>query len=158
MEQDKGQRRVKVVGGATHRVGTQRAAIKPHKRAEANVGKIVSDYLAGLRKGSLAQTYTGDTLAKNDRLLRSSFGLSASDEMYLLCDPTGTGKAGMLLAASGVHLADGRGGASTISWKDFKSSTVAYQRGMLVVGQSGISTRDAQSLVSLLKQIQSKLA
>ncbi len=158
MEQGK-QRRVKVVDGATHRTGTLRAAVKPHKvSASPSVKQIIGDYVGGLKAGSLSQTYAGDTLTKNASRLRSNFGLAANDELYLLTDPTATGRAGMLLSASGIHLADGRGSTATVAWKDLRSCKIGVQNGMLVIGQSGVSTRDAKTLAALLQHIQAKLS
>lgn len=160
MEQDKQQRRVKVVGeAATHRVGTKRAAVKPHKSTDTqNVGQIINDCLSSLRGTKLTQTYTGSSLTQYDKLLRTSFRLDANDEIYLLTDPTGTGKAGVLLSASGVHVADGKGTSIATSWKDFAKTGASCQRGMLVIGQNGIVTRDAQAVATLLQQVQAKLA
>lgn len=158
MADEKQGRRVKNTDASAHRAGTKRAAVKPHKRtSEPDVKKAITDYLATLRSGSLTQTYTGDTLVRNAAALRANFGLDASDELYLLNDPTATGKAGVMLSSSGVHIADGRGGKATISWKDFASTTVGYQRGMLVIGQAGVSSRDAQALAGLMQNLQSAL-
>ena len=160
MTEDKQARRVKVTdASATHRVGTKRAAIKPHKRpSQVSPKQIITDYLGNLDKGTLTQTYTGDTLVRNAALLRRNFALDANDELYLLLDPSGTGKAGMLLSASGLHVADGRGGTGEVSWKDINNCQISYQRGMLVIGQTGISTRDARAVAELLQQIQAKTA
>ena len=161
MEQDKQpmQRRVKVVDASEHRSGTLRAAVKPHKRpTEPDVKQTIATFMANL-KTRLTQTYYGSTIDKNAAVLRANFGkLAATDELYLLCDPTATGKAGMLLAKSGIHLADGRGGTLAIAWKDLPGQTIAYNRGTLTVGQSGIATNDGQTLASLLKQIQTLYA
>lgn len=159
MEQDKQPRRVKVTNATEHRSGTIRAAVKPHKRAaEPNVKQAVATFMGNL-KTRLTQTYYGSTIDKNAPILRSNFGkLAADDELYLLCDPTGTGKAGILLAKSGIHLADGRGGTLAIAWKDLPGQTIAYQRGTLTIGQSGIATTDGQTLASLLTQIQALYA
>ena len=160
MEQDSKQpKRVKVTGEGTHRVGSKRAAIRPHKRVtEPDVKQIIATFMGNLTT-RLTQTYYGDTIAKNAPILRNNFGrLSADDELYLLCDPTGTGKAGMLLGKSGVHLADGQGGTLAISWKDLASAPVSYQGGTLVIGQSGIATRDGKTIASLLQQIQAAFA
>lgn len=159
--QDKQQRRVKVVDAQTHRTGEKRAAIKPHKRVtEPDLKQVINTYMDGLRAGSVSQTMWGATVDKNAQALRSIYGLAADDEPYLLLDITAmrTGRAGMLLAKSGVHLADGRGGSLAISWKDLASMPVGYQRGMLTIGQSGITARDGQALAGLLQQIQTKVA
>lgn len=160
MDQDKSPRRVKkVTEDATHRTGSRRAAIKPHKRTtEGTVKQVVAEYTAKLNAARLSQTFWGETLTKNAAALRSNFGLAASDELFLLLDPSKSGRAGMLLSSSGVNLADGRGGTLAIPWKDFATTSVGYQRGMLVIGQSGISSNEGQALVSLLQQIQSKLS
>lgn len=160
MEQDSKQpKRIKVVNNATHQVGSRRAAIRPHKRAsEPDVKQIVATFMSNL-KTRLTQTYYGDTIAKNATILRSNFGkLATDDELYLLCDPTGTGKAGMLLSKSGVHLADGRGGTLGLGWKDLADATVSYSNGTLVIGQSGIATRDSQTMAQLLQQIKAAYA
>lgn len=159
MEQDKQTRRVKVTGDAAHASGSKRAAIKPHKRtAEVNVKQVIADYIGSLRAAVLSQTYYGTTIAKNAAALRANFGLAADDEPYLLADPSGTGRSGMLLSASGLHLADGRGGTAAIAWKDLPARTIAARQGVLVVGQSSIATRDVQVLAGLLQTIQGKLA
>lgn len=159
MEQDKQPKRVKNVDAQTHRAGTHRAAIKPHKRSTASeVKSVISSYMGSVKTGTLKQTYYGDTITKNAAALRINFGLAADDEPYLLTDPTGSGRAGMLLSSTGVHLADGRGGTAAISWKELPSCSVGYQRGMLVIGKGGIASTDGQALVSLLQQIQTKLA
>lgn len=161
MDQEKGteQRRVKVTDATAHRSGTKRAAIKPHKRGtEPNIKQLISDYVGSLRAGSLSQTFTGTTITQNAAALRANFGLEATDEPYLLLDPTKTGRAGMLLSATGIHLADGRGNTATTTWKELPSCTVAYQRNMLVIGQGGVSSTDGKTLAPLLQQIQAKLA
>lgn len=160
MAEDKQGRRVKVTdASATHRVGTKRAAVKPHKRVSAPDPKqIIAEYLNGLRAGSLKQTYTGDTLVKNAALLRKSFALDANDELYLLMDPTGTGKAGLLLSASGLHVADGRGGTGDVAWSDLSRLQISCQNNAVIIGQTGIQSRDAQAIATLLQQIQTKLA
>ena len=159
MDQDKQARRVKVTEGATHRVGAKRAGIKPHKRAtEPNYKQIITDYLDGLKKGSVRQTYWGTTLAKSAAAVQKYFGLGSDDELYLLLDPTATGRAGMLLSKTGLHLADGRGGTLAIGWKELASQNIAYQRGALVIGQSSVATTDGQALAALLQQLQSKIA
>lgn len=159
MDQDKQPRRVKNVDAQTHRAGTHRAAIKPHKRTiSSQVKQVISSYMGSLKTGSLKQTYYGDTITKNAAALRTNFGLAADDEPYLLTDPTGTGRAGMLLSSTGVHLADGRGGTAAIDWKELPGCSIGYQRGMLVIGKGGIASTDGQALVSLLQQIQTKLA
>lgn len=161
---DESQRHVKkVTDDAKHRTGTIRAAIKPHKvsnesTTKVDVGKVITTCLSSVKAGTLSQTYTGSTLTKNATLIRSGFGISSTDDLYLLADPTGSGKAGLLLASSAAYVADGRGSVSKIPWKDFKSCKIANQNGMLVVGQAGIMTRDAKTLTSLLQSIQSKLS
>lgn len=158
MDESKSPRREKVVGAATHRTGTHRAAVKPHKvTPSVNVAQVISDYLATLKRGSLTQTYAGATLTKNAALIRTGFAISSQDELYLLTDPTGTGKAGILLSTSGVHLADGRGHTTHATWKEFQSTKVSCQCGTIIIGQSSVSTRDAQALASLLQHIQGKL-
>lgn len=160
MEQDKQPRRVKVVNAETHRSGSRHGAVKPHKRtSEAEIKKLINDYMGGLRANSVTQTYWGTTVEKNAVPLRKNFGLEASDDLYLLLDVTGgKGQAGMLLSATGVHLADGRGGTVAISWKDFATQKLSYQNNTLVIGQSGIQTRDGKVVLPLLQQIQAKIA
>ncbi len=158
MDQDKQPRRVKVTGDAAHQTGAKRAAVKPHKRtAEVNVKQVIADYMGSLKNVRLSQTYYGDTITKNAAALRSNFGLAAGDEPYLLADSTGTGRSGMLLSSTGLHLADGRGGTASIAWKDLSKRTIAFQRGTLAIGQSSIVSRDGQVLASLLQTIQSKV-
>lgn len=152
------ERRVKVTDGAKHRVGTVRAAVKPHKVATTNAKQVIADYLKGLGKSGLSQTYTGDTLTKNAKLIRTSFGIGGTEELYLLCDPSGTGKVGLLLSASGVHIADGRGGTIHTPWKDLPKTNVSSQRGMVVLGQTGVKTNDAKALVTLLQKLQASSA
>lgn len=152
------QRRVKVTGAAAHRTGERRAAVKPHKKTTAlNYKEIITTYLGGLRAGSFVQSYAGDTLVRNGAAIRKGFGLAADDELILLTDPTATGRAGVLLSTSGVHLADGRGGTASIAWKDLKSCKIGVQRNAVVIGQSSIQTKDAQALASLLQHVQSKI-
>lgn len=155
------QKRVKVTdSSATHRVGERRAAVKPHKRVTNDVAarQTIDTFLESPEAKGLSQTYWGETLVKNAALLRKSFGLATDDDLYLLSDPTASGKAGMLLAKSGINLADGRGGKVSLTWKDLAETAVAYQRGALLIGQNGITSRDAQALATLLKQIQAKMA
>ena len=159
MEQDNKQpRRVKVTDATAHRTGTRRAAVKPHKRvSEPNPKQLIADYMGSVTT-RLKNTYYGDTITKNATGLCNNFGIPTSDEPYLLVDPTGTGRAGLLLSSSGVHLADGRGGTAALAWKDQPGTTIACQRGMVVIGQSGVSTSDAQAITALLQQIQAKYA
>ena len=90
--------------------------------------------------------------------IRSLYGLAENDEPYLLLNLSGDGRTGMTLSSTGIHLADGRGGSATITWADLAKTSVGYQRGMLVIGQSGITSTDAQVLAALLQQIQQKIA
>lgn len=158
-QESKQPRRVKNTDATAHRTGARRATVKPHKRpAEPDVKKLISDYMGAIRSGSLRNTYYGDTIAKNAAALCRNFGIDTTDEPYLLVDPTGSGRAGMLLSSSGVHLADGRGGTLAVTWKDLPGITLACQRGMIVIGQSGVTTSDAQAMTTLLQQIQAKFA
>ena len=160
MEQDKQPKRVKNTEGSAHRSGTLRGAVKPHKRTtEPNVKQIINDYMGGLNV-RLTQTVWGTSLAKSASLLRANFGLAANDEPYLLLDvsPARNGKAGMLLSTTGIHIADGRGGTAAVSWKDLPKCDVAYKNNMLIIGQTGITSRDGQVLASLLQQIKSKVS
>ena len=157
--QDRAPRRVKVKSSETGRTGTRHAAVKPHKRVNEPVAKqVIASYTANLKAGSLNQTTWGTGLTRKASTIRSSFGIAADDELYLLLDPTNTGKAGMLLSATGVHLSDGRGGTLAIAWKDFATISLAYQRNMLIIGQSGIASADGGALLTLLQQIQKQLA
>lgn len=160
MDQDKQPKRVKVVGAEGHRSGERRAAVKPHKRTSgADIKKLINDYLGGLKSARFTQTYWGSTIEKNAAMLRSNFGLQASDEPYLLLDVTGgKAKAGMLMSETGVHLADGRGGTAGFTWKEFATQQLAYQNNMLVIGTSGIQGPDGKQLLPLLQQIQAKVA
>lgn len=156
---DSPQRKVKVTGAAAHRVGAHRAAIKPHKRETGpDYKQIINDYLNGLRAGSTQQTMWGENVEKNAQAIRSLYGLAENDEPYLLLNLSGDGRTGMTLSSTGIHLADGRGGSATITWADLAKTSVGYQRGMLVIGQSGITSTDAQVLAALLQQIQQKIA
>ena len=158
MAEESQQRKVKATGAATHRVGAQRAAIKPHKRAsEPDYKKLINDYMNGLRPGSVKQSMWGENVVKNDKAIRSLYGLGSDDEPYLLLNLSGDGRTGMTLSKSGIHLADGRGGSAAITWADLAKTTVGYQRGTLVIGQSGITSSDAQVLAALLQQIQAKI-
>ena len=161
MDNDKQQqRRVKVTGEDRSRTGgTRHAAVKPHKVSSGSVVKqTITSYVSGLKAGTLTQSTWGDTLAKKAATVRTNFGLTATDEPYLLLDlsSNGSAKAGMVLAESGVHLADGKGGSLSIGWKDLASTKIAYQRNMLVIGQSGITSKDGAALATLLQQLQAK--
>ena len=115
------------------------------------------DNIQSYRLGTSARNWLL-TIAKNAAALCRNFGIDTTDEPYLLVDPTGSARAGMLLSSSGVHLADGRGGTLAITWKDLPGITLACQRGMIVIGQSGVTTSDAQAMTTLLQQIQAKFA
>lgn len=160
MEQDKQPRRVKVVDATEHRSGTKRAAIKPHKRTtEESVKQLVNSYVSNLKQGSVTQTYWGATLDNNAPVLRKNFGLAAGEDLYLLLDASsGRGQAGLLLSATGAHLADGRGGSYGLDWKQLATANVSYKNGTLTIGQAGIATRDGQVVATLLQQIKTKLA
>ena len=45
-----------------------------------------------------------------------------------------------------------------ITWDQLKTMQVNYQNNMLVIGQSGISSKDSKAMAVLLQQIQKKLA
>ena len=159
-EEDKQGRRVKSTDASAHRTGTLRGAVKPHKRQTGpDIEKIINDYMATVRKGTLTQTTYGASVAKAAQTLQANFGLSTTDVPYLLLDVTGrgAGKAGMVLSKNGIYLADGRGGTASTTWSEFASQKVGYQRGMLVIGQNGITTTDGQVLAGLLQKIQSNL-
>ena len=160
MEQDNQPKRVKNTEGGAHRSGTFRGAVKPHKRTtEPNVKQVINDFMGGLNV-RLTQTVWGTSLTKSAAILQANFGLAANDEPYLLLDvtPARNGKAGMLLSTTGVHIADGRGGTAAVSWKDLSNCNVAYRNNMLVIGQTGITSRDGQILATLLQQIKSKVS
>lgn len=160
MDQDRQQRRVKVTDATAHRAGTKRAAIKPHKRTTAeSVKQIVSTYTSSLKQGSVTQTYWGTTLDANAVVLRKNFGLAAGEDLYLLLDASsGRGQAGLLLSATGVHLADGRGGSYGLGWQELAGAPISYKNGTLTVGQAGIASRDGQIVATLLQQIKNKIA
>lgn len=157
MSDEKQARRVKNTEATAHRTGTLRAAVKPHKRTPSSaVLQTITDYMSGVQARSLTQTFWGASVDKNAAVLRKNFGLAQDDTPYLFLDATGTGtgKAGMLISESGVRLSDGRGGNVTISWKQLATTTVAYQRGMLVIGQSGVVSTDGKVLAPLLQRLQ----
>jgi hypothetical protein len=160
MEQDKQPKRVKNTESSAHRSGTLRGAVKPHKRkTEPSAKQIIDDYMGKLNI-RLTQTVWGTSLAKSASILRANFGLAATDEPYLLLDVSSgrNGKAGMLLSTTGVHIADGQGGTAAVAWKDLPKCNIAYQNNTLVIGQTGITTRDGQVLAALLQQIKSKVS
>ena len=179
MDQDNQQRRVKNVNGTAHRTGVKRAAVKPgndpastnpepttpHQASATAPSKpspktIIDDFMGKTNQASLSQVMYGSVIDRNAAALAQLYGLAQGDDPYLLVDitPTHTGRAGMLLSESGIHLADGRGGTMAIAWSDLPRTQLSYQRGMLVIGQAGISTRDAQTMLALLQQIQSSLS
>ena len=159
MDQDKSQRRVKTTGAASHRTGTLRAAVKPHKVSSApNLKQIINDYMNALKAGSTSQTMWGANVEKNAQAIQSIHGLATTDEPYLLLNLSGDGRTSMALTSTGVHVADGRGGTLAITWADLAKTTVAYQRNMLVIGQTGISSSDGKVLAALLQHVQGKLA
>ena len=158
MAEETPQRKVKATGAAAHRVGAHRAAIKPHKRATGpDYKQIINDFMNSLRSGSTRQTMWGDDVVKNAQAIRSIYGLAENDEPYLLLNLSGDGRTGMTLSSTGIHLADGRGGSAAITWAELAKTTVGYQRGMLVIGQTGVTSTDAQVLAALLQQIQTKI-
>lgn len=175
MDQDSQQRRVKNVNGTAHRSGVKRAAVKPGESVGAGAAtphpaaassakpspkQLIAAFMGTVNPASLSQVMYGANVDKNAAVLAQLYGLGAGDEPYLLVDitPNHTGRAGMLLSESGIHLADGRGGTMALAWSDLPHTQLSYQRGMLVIGQAGISTRDAQTLLALLQQIQSSLS
>ena len=169
MDQDKqdaqdrsvAKRRVKVKSSETGRTGAQRAAIKPHKVTEEDNSipkQVIEVFMGALKPGTTSQTVWGTDLTPKAASVRSAFGLAANDTPYLLLDVNGKASAGMVLSTSGVHLADGRGGSKDISWNELKSLNVSYQRGMLVIGQNGITSKDSEAMAVLLQQIQKRLA
>ena len=69
MEQDKQPKRVKNVDAQTHRAGTHRAAIKPHKRSTASTVKsVISSYMGSVKTGTL-----NEVLAKADEVIRAEY-------------------------------------------------------------------------------------
>ena len=92
MAEENQQRRVKATGEATHRKGTLRGAVKPHKRVtEPDLKQVINTYMDGLGAGSVSQTMWGTKVDKNAQALRSIYGLAADDEPYLLLDITTVG-------------------------------------------------------------------
>lgn len=154
------QRRVKVKSSETGRTGVKRAAIKPHKRVEDNSipKQVIEAFMGALQPGITSQTTWGTALASKAATLRTNFGLPSSDTPYLLLDLDGKARSGMVLSTTGVYLADGRGGKMAITWDQLKQLKVTYQNNMLIIGQSGITSKDNKPLAVLLQQIQNKLA
>ena len=160
MAEENQQRRVKATGEATHRKGTLRGAVKPHKRVtEVNISEIVSTYTSSLRQGSTSQCFWGNTVAKNAAGLRTNFGLASDDEPYFILDVSGkgTGNMGLLVSKQGAHLADGKGNSVHFTWKEFDSAKLNYRRGALIIGQNKLTSPDAQVVYGLLQQIQAMI-
>ena len=158
--QERAARRVKVKSSETGRTGTKRAAIKPHKRVEDNSipKQVIEAFMGALQPGVVSQTTWGSNLSAKAATLRTNFSLATSEEPYRLLDLDGKAKSGMVLGTNGIHLADGRGGTMAITWDQLKTMQVNYQNNMLVIGQSGISSKDSKAMAVLLQQIQKKLA
>lgn len=154
------QRRVKVKSSETGRTGVKRAAIKPHKRVEDNSipKQVIEAFMGALQPGVVSQTTWGSSLSSKAATLRTNFDLAANEEPYLLLDLAGNAKSGMVLGTNGIHLADGRGGKMAITWDQLKSMQVSYKNNMLIIGQSGVSSKDSKAMAVLLQQIQKKLA
>ena len=114
--------------------------------------------MGALQPGITSQTTWGTALTSKAATLRTNFGLPSSDTPYLLLDLDGKARSGMVLSTTGVYLADGRGGKMAITWDQLKQLKVAYQNNMLIIGQSGITSKDSKPLAVLLQQIQNKLA
>ena len=151
-------RHVKNVNATAHRSGEFRAAVRPQgASASSGVAKLISTYMASA-KASLSQTTWGSDLTRYASTLRTNFGLAANDTPYLLCDVGGTRKAGMVLSTTGVHIADGRGGTATASWKELAQTSVSYSRGVLSIGSTRMTTNDAQTLAGLLQYLQKNAA
>ena len=162
MEQDKSQdkkaRRVKNVNATGHRSGTLRGAVKPQQRtSETGPEQLVTTYMSSVRAGSLKQTIWGANVTKYASTLRKNFGLASNDTPFLLCDLTGTCKAGVVLSTTGIHIADGRGGTAAIPWKDLPKTNVSAQSGMLVIGSVRIVTSDAATLAALLQHVKKNI-
>ncbi|MBQ9058724.1 MAG: hypothetical protein IJ125_06040 [Atopobiaceae bacterium] len=139
---------------------TQSTSTQSTSTQTVTIKQVIYQYMNSLRGVTLSQSAWGDAIAPVASVLQANYGLAANDEPYFLNDPTGTstGKAGLLLSTTGIHLSDGKGGRVGIAWKDLKKLQVGYQQGMLVIGQNGIQTSDGQVIAALLQYIQSKLA
>ena len=160
MATESGKRRKKVTDDAVHRTGTLRAAVKPGVTVgKPSVEKIISDYIEAKGAKAFKRTVWGDGLARSATALRNAFKLPASEELYLFTNlSTILRTAGVLLSSSGFHLLDGKGGSADLSWDLFSSCTISFSRGMLVIGQVGITSPDSEALAELLQTIKASLS
>ena len=159
MATESGKRRKKVTDDAEHRTGTLRAAVKPGVTVgKKSVSKVISDYIEAKGAKTFQRTFWGDKLAQSASALRSAFKLPANEELYLFTNlSSGLKTAGILLSSSGFHLLDGKGGSANLSWELFTNCAISVSRGMLVIGQLGISSPDADELAELLQAIKESL-
>ncbi len=160
MAEETGKRRKKVTGDATHRAGTLRAAVKPGVTVgRKSVSKVVSEFVEAKGAKAFTHSYWGNALASSAKALRAEFELPANEELYLFTKLSGTAQtAGVLLSSSGFHLLDGKGGFANVSWEKFPDCVVSLSRGVLVIGQLGISCPDAATLAELLQTIKATLS
>ena len=160
MATESGKRRKKVTGDAEHRTGTLRAAVKPGVTVgKPSVAKTISDYIEAKGARAFQRTVWGDSLARSATALRSAFKLPANEELYLFTNlSTILRTAGVLLSSSGFHLLDGKGGSADLSWDLFAGCSISFNRGMLVIGQIGITSPDSEELAELLQTIKTALS
>ena len=160
MATESGKRRKKVTGDAEHRTGTLRAAVKPGVTVgKPSVAKTISDYIEAKGARAFQRTVWGDSLARSATALRSAFKLPANEELYLFTNlSTILRTAGVLLSSSGFHLLDGKGGSADLSWDLFAGCSISFNRGMLVIGQIGITSPDSEELAELLQTIKANLS
>ena len=153
-------KRKKVRGDAEHRTGTIRAAVKPGVTVgRKSVSKVISDFIAAKGARAFTHSYWGNTLDASASALRKEFELPADEELYFFTKLPGTRQtAGVLLSSSGFHLLDGKGGSADLSWEQFAGCTISFSRGMLVIGQVGITSPDSDELTELLQAIKAALS
>ena len=160
MATESGKKRKKVTENAEHRTGTLRAAVKPGVTVgKPSVEKVISDFIEAKGAKAFKRTVWGDKLAQSANALRSKFKLPADEELYLFTNLSSlTQTAGILLSSSGFHLLDGKGGSANLSWELFANCAISVSRGMLVIGQLGISSPDSEVLAELLQTIKAALS
>ena len=161
MAEEPKKRRKKVVGDATHRTGTLRAAVKPGVIVgKQSPKKVIQSFLESELARKLSHSAWGNALAASADKIRAAFELPAGEELYLFTQlpSSGAEAAGILLSASGFHLLDGKGGFANLSWDQFAGCAIAIKRGMLVIGQIGISSPDSQVLAELFQKIKAALS
>lgn len=160
MATESGKRRKKVTDDAVHRTGTLRAAVKPGVTVgKPSVEKIISDYIEAKGAKAFRRTVWGDGLARSATALRNAFKLPANEELYLFTNlSTLLRTAGVLLSSSGFHMLDGKGGSADLSWDLFTNCNISFSRGMLVIGQVGITSSDSEALAELLQTIKAALS